>query len=207
MNFFPFSLASLVIPMTTLHAKSMILLLRKIGSSLSTWRGKKKKNQPSSTGIAPEKSRDHFDWIWYCWKNYYAFYWGELSLSMDCFSMVMMPLKTAVATTTSVTVNAITPSKSGSPAVNLLLPSSPPTSLNTLRVYLPNGGFNVVKYGGQTRVRVSFVDLKTTCVSSQSSNQSINRRGSIEANQSINWVGWSINQSIKMRHQSVTARG
>ncbi|OWA51620.1 Focal adhesion kinase 1 [Hypsibius exemplaris] len=31
--------------------------------------------------------------------------------------------------------------------------SSSASSLNTLRVHLPNGGFNVVKYGGQTRIR------------------------------------------------------
>ena len=45
------------------------------------------------------------------------------------------------------------PSKSGSALVERLPPASP--TANTLRVVLPNGGFNVVKYGNLTRVRVS----------------------------------------------------
>ena len=195
MNFFPSSLASLVIPMTTLHAKSQILLLRKIGSSLSTWRGKKKKNQPSSTGKLLQKNHGIILTEFGIVEENYAFYWGELSLSMDCFSMVMMPLKTAVATTTSVTVNAITPSKSGSPAVNLLLPSSPPTSLNTLRVYLPNGGFNVVKLWRTNTREGEFCGLEDN-LCFFSIKQSIDQQHLINQTQSINQLDWLINQPI-----------
>ncbi|XP_055331680.1 focal adhesion kinase 1-like isoform X2 [Paramacrobiotus metropolitanus] len=61
------------------------------------------------------------------------------------------PNTNKASSTSVITQLHASPSQSGSTGVNLALPSSPAS--NTLRVHLPNGGFNVVKYGQHTRVR------------------------------------------------------